>query len=85
MKKSYLIVRILRKIVLSLFLNTDIIILQVEANLIMLKRYPKFNDKFICHPFCLDLDFWKPKKEINNHDKEGISLLAAMDIEILIW
>ncbi len=79
MKKSYLIVRILRKIVMTLFLNTvDIIIFTSRSEFNFAKKqYPKFNDKFICQPFCLDLDFWKPKKEIKNHDKEGILFIGS--------
>jgi glycosyltransferase involved in cell wall biosynthesis len=79
MKKSYFIVRILRKIVMSLFLNTvDIIIFTSRSEFNFAKeRYPKFNDKFFCHPFCLDLDFWKPKKEINNLNKEGILFIGS--------
>ena len=64
---------------MSLFLNTvDIIIFTSRSEFNFAKeRYPKFNDKFFCHPFCLDLDFWKPKKEINNLNKEGILFIGS--------
>tara|TARA_B100001250_G_scaffold99127_2_gene83306 strand:- start:28592 stop:29728 length:1137 start_codon:yes stop_codon:yes gene_type:complete len=79
MKNTYLIVRILRKIVMYLFLNTvDKIIFtnRSEFNFAK-KKYPKFNEKFVCLPFCLDIDFWKPKKEVNNNSKKGVLFIGS--------
>lgn len=79
MKNTNLIVRTLRKIVLHLFLNTvDKIIFTSRSEFNFAnKKYPKFNDKFVCLPFCLDLDFWKPTKEINNSIKKGILFIGS--------
>jgi len=79
MKNTYLIVRILRKIVFHLFLNTvDKIIFTSRSEFNFAnKQYPKFNEKFVCLPFCLDLDFWKPTKEIDNSIKEGILFIGS--------
>ncbi len=79
MKNTYLIVRILRKIVLFLFLNTvDKIIFtnRSEFNFAQ-NNYPKFNEKFVCLPFCLDIDFWKPNKEIKNKNKKGVLFIGS--------
>lgn len=79
MKNTNLIVRTLRKIVLHLFLNTvDKIIFTSRSEFNFAnKKYPKFNDKFVCLPFCLDLDFWKPTKETNNSIKKGILFIGS--------
>lgn len=79
MKNTHLIVRLFRKIVLYLFLNTvDKIIFTSRSEFnFAKKRYPKFNGKFVCLPFCLDLDFWKPTREIDNNIKKGVLFIGS--------
>ncbi len=41
------------------------------------RNYQKYKDKFIFEPFCIDLDFWKPKKEFNSkNDKIQILFIG---------
>ncbi len=40
------------------------------------KNFIKFNDKFVCIPFCLDLEFWKPSQDIEILEKKGILFIG---------
>ena len=41
-----------------------------------IKNFKKFNDKFACIPFCLDLEFWKPTLDLEISEKEGVLFIG---------
>ena len=78
MRKSKFIVRVFRKIVFLFFLSTvDYLIFTSRSEFeFAQKKYPQHSKKFICLPFCLDIDFWKPKNKIHFSEKEGILFIG---------
>jgi len=79
MKDTFLLARILRKIVFTLFLKTiDMIIFTNRSEYeYASKKYSNYSNKFSCIPFCIDTKFWKPeKKDINFDKKEGVLFIG---------
>ena len=78
MKQTNILSNILRKIVLSLFLNTvDWLIFTNRSEYeFAIKNYEKFNDRFVFIPFCLDLEFWKPSLDLEISQKEGVLFIG---------
>ena len=79
MKKSNLIVRILRKLVFTFFLITvDKLVFTNRSEFnFAIDNFEKFRDKFVCLPFCLDENFWKINKEPEfNKDKKEILFIG---------
>tara|TARA_B100001057_G_scaffold305001_1_gene305136 strand:+ start:2329 stop:3477 length:1149 start_codon:yes stop_codon:yes gene_type:complete len=78
MKKTNILSNILRKFVLSMFLSTvdKLIFTNRSEYEFATKNFIKFNDKFVCIPFCLDLEFWKPSQDIEILEKKGILFIG---------
>jgi len=78
MNKSNLIVRFLRKIIFTYFLLVvDYLIFTNRSEYEFAKKnYRKFESKFVCLPFCIDTDFWKPKSTPNFQEKKGVLFIG---------
>lgn len=78
MKKSNLIVRALRKIIFSFFLFTvDFLIFTNRSEYEFARnKHKKYESKFICLPFCIDTNFWKPNTTPNFEQKKGVLFIG---------
>ena len=78
MRKTNILSNILRKFVLSMFLSTvdKLIFTNRSEYEFATKNFSKFNDRFVCIPFCLDLEFWKPSQDIEISEKKGILFIG---------
>lgn len=79
MRKSNIIVRILRKIIFTYFLYTvDFLIFTNRSEYEFAKEnYIKFQNKLVCLPFCIDTDFWRPKSTPNFEEKNGVLFIGS--------
>lgn len=78
MRKSKFIVRVLRKLIFSWFLSTvDYLIFTNKSEYqFACKKYPRVKKKFVCLPFCIDTEFWKPKNKDKFSQKKGILFIG---------
>jgi glycosyltransferase involved in cell wall biosynthesis len=78
MKRSNIIVKVLRKIIFTYFLSVvDYLIFTNRSEYeFAVENYIKFESKFVCLPFCIDTDFWKPKSTPNFQEKKGVLFIG---------
>lgn len=79
MRKSNIIVRVLRKIIFTYFLCVvDYLIFTNRSEYdFAVKNYTKFESKFVCLPFCIDTDFWRPKSTPDFEEKKGVLFIGS--------
>ncbi len=78
MKQTNILSNILRKIVLTLFLSTvdKLIFTNRSEYEFAIRNFKKFSYRFVCIPFCLDLEFWKPSLNLEISEKEGVLFIG---------
>lgn len=78
MKQTNILSNILRKIVLTLFLSTvdKLIFTNRSEYEFAIRNFKKFSYRFVCIPFCLDLEFWKPSLDLEISEKEGVLFIG---------
>ncbi len=80
-KVNYRIKRLFRKIFIRILFSTskNLFFLSEGEYEYAKKNYKKYKDKFVFEPFCIDLDFWKPKKEFIQKDNKIKILFIGND------
>ena len=80
-KVNYRIKKIFREMFIKILFSTskNLFFLSKGEYEYALSNYEKFKNKFFFEPFCIDLDFWKPKKEKNATSDEINVLFIGND------
>ncbi len=80
-KVNYKIKQIFREMFIKILFSTSksLFFLSKGEYEFALDNYEKYKDKFVFEPFCIDLDFWRPKKEINPISNEINVLFIGND------